>query len=128
MEEQMKMMMAGFQKTRNGVIKKVITPSSSGPLGAEVKSPTEEIAHLIDVSVASKYGSDMSNTARTITEAVATRLEEFKVQLNKDLENNLFRHAHPVVHNNENPGKQPMQSENGMLTTFPSYVHTPSAS
>ena len=84
--ERLKLKLAGYAKTRNGVVKKVV-PS---PSNAQVKNSTEEIAHLIDVSVASKYGSDMENTTRTITRAVANRLEEFKVQFNKDLENCLI--------------------------------------
>ena len=85
LEEQRKMMLAGFQKTRNGVVKKVATPgampSNPGLLGTEVKQSTEELAHLIDASVASKFGSSMN----TISKSMADKFEELKVQLNKDL-------------------------------------------
>ena len=49
-------------------------PSPSDLLGAEVKKPTDEIANLIDVSVASKYGSDITDMSRTITDRKSTRL------------------------------------------------------
>ena len=40
MAEQMKLMLAGYRKTRNGVVKKVSAPSPSDRLGAEVKRST----------------------------------------------------------------------------------------
>ena len=94
--ERLKLKLAGYAKTRNGVVKKVV-PSPSDAFNTQVKNSTEEIAHLIDVSIASKYGSDMENTTRTITRAVANRLEEFKVQFNKDLENCLPGHVRSLL-------------------------------
>ena len=41
LEEQRKMMLAGFQKTRSGIIKKAAMPSASNLLGAEVTNSTE---------------------------------------------------------------------------------------
>ena len=88
-------MLIEYQKTRNSVVKKVAAPSRSDPLGAEVKKLTEEIPHLIDVPVASKYGSDMSD--RTFTIALANRVEEFKEQLNEDFEINVLPHHVQVI-------------------------------
>ena len=79
--EKMKLMLAGFQKTRNGIVKKVATPSPSDLLGAKVKNPTDEIANLIDASVASKFG------------IMFDKFEELKDQLSKDLKINLPRHG-----------------------------------
>ena len=65
------------------------------------------------MSVASKYGSDMENTTRTITQAVANRLEEFKEQFNNDLEKCLPGHVCSLVLqvNDEYSGKRPMPPE-----------------
>ena len=60
MVERRKLKLIEYQKTRNSVVKKVAVPSPSDLLGAEVKKPTKEIAHLINVTVASKHDSDMS--------------------------------------------------------------------
>ena len=123
--EKMKLMLAGYQKTRNGVVKKVATPSPSDLLGAEVKKPTDEIAHLIDVSVASKYGSDVADMSRTL-QAVVNKFEEFKVQL----EDNIPRHVRSVVlqMNDENSAKQPMPPESSRLFNLFGHTHTPGAS
>ena len=57
--ESLQRKLAGFQKTRNGVVNKVAAPVSSASPSAEVIKliSGEEIAHLIDASVASKYGT-----------------------------------------------------------------------
>ena len=89
MEEQKKRMLAGFQKTQNGVVNKVATlgamPSNSTLLGTEVKPSNEEIAHFIDASVASKFGSSMANAVEAISKSMANKLDEFKKQVSKDL-------------------------------------------
>ena len=123
--ETIRLTLAGYQKTRNGVVKKVATPSPSDLLGAEVKKPTDEIAHLIDVSVASKYGSDVADMSRTL-QAVVNKFEEFKVQL----EDNIPRHVRSVVlqMNDENSAKQPMPPESSRLFNLLGHTHTPGAS
>ncbi|KAF0900782.1 hypothetical protein E2562_035243 [Oryza meyeriana var. granulata] len=52
--EDLRKILAGYQKTQNGVVEKVIP---------EVRKPTctEEIAHFGYVSVASKYGAHMDH-------------------------------------------------------------------
>ena len=82
------------------------------------------------MSVASKYGSDMENTTRTITQAVANRLEEFKEQLNKDLEKCLPGHVRSLVlqGNDEYSEKRPMPIDSSGFNNLPSNIHTPSAS
>ena len=82
--EKLKQKLAGFQRTRNSVIQKVATPSH--PAGVSKTACTEEIAHLIDASVASKYGKQMTDMARTITESVVSKFDEFREQFNKDIQ------------------------------------------
>src|SRR4051812_8068648 len=88
LEEQRKAWMDGFQKMRNGVVKKVaapnVMPSASKPLSAEVTKSTEELAHLIDTSLASKYGNEMTNSMHAIARNMTDKFEEFKVQLSKE--------------------------------------------
>ena len=114
--ERLRQKLAGYQKTRNGVIKKVVMPSLSSVLNTEVSKPTcsEDIAHLIDVSVASKYASEMNTTARTLTQAVISRLDDFKEQLSKDLESNLPCQVRSMVLqvNDEHQDKWPMFPDN----------------
>ena len=70
------------------------------------------------MSVASKYGSDMTNTARTITKAVVDKFEEFKEQLDTSLPS----HVRSVVLqvNDEISGKK--------LMPINRYINLPSAS
>ena len=97
MEEQKKMMLAGFQKTRNGVVNKVATPgampSNSTLLGTEVKQSNEEIAHLVDISVASKFGNDMTNAINMLSKSMADKIEEFEKRISKNLEISSPHHA-----------------------------------
>ena len=83
--------LAGFQKTRNGVVNKVAAPVSSASPSTDVsKSPSaEEISHLIDVSVASKYGAQMENLTRTMNDSLFGKFVEFRLQFNQDIVNSL---------------------------------------
>ena len=111
--EKMKLMLAGFQKTRNGIVKKVATPSPSHLLGAKVKNPTNEIANLIDASVASKFTT------------VFEKFDELRDQLTKDLGINLPRHVQSSL------GLQTeklMPLENNRLLDMPSNIHMHGAS
>ena len=120
--------LTGYRKTRIGVVKKVHVPNPSDSINTEVKRSTEKISHLIDVCVATKYDSDVKTTTHTITQSVANRIEEFKEQLHKDLENNLPSHVRSLVLqiNDEYSEKRPM--ENSGFINFPSNIHTPRAS
>src|SRR4051812_13228499 len=93
LEEQRKAWLAGLQKTRSGVVKKAaipsVTPSASKPLGYEVTKSTKELVHLIDTSIASKYGNSMHALAKNMTD----KFEEFKVQLSKEYGIGLPHHA-----------------------------------
>ena len=59
MVEQLKLKLTGYCKTRIGVVKKVHVPNPSDLINTEVKKSTEEISHLIDVCIATKYDSDV---------------------------------------------------------------------
>jgi hypothetical protein len=51
--------LACFQKMRNGVIKKVDNAAASGTK-VDVSLSPEDLVQLVDVSVASKYGADLT--------------------------------------------------------------------
>jgi hypothetical protein len=53
----------------------------------------EELVKFMDVAVASKYGNDLSNLTRVITNDVHSTLESFKA----DLQNALPRQIRSVV-------------------------------
>jgi uncharacterized alkaline shock family protein YloU len=53
----------------------------------------EELVKVMDVAVASKYGNDLSNLTRVITDDVRSTLESFKT----DLQNALPRQIRLVV-------------------------------
>jgi hypothetical protein len=54
----------------------------------------EELVKFIDVAVSSKYGNDLSNLMRVITDDVRSTLESFKT----DLQNAFPRQIRSVVH------------------------------
>jgi uncharacterized alkaline shock family protein YloU len=54
----------------------------------------EELVKFIDVAVSSKYGNDLSNLMRVITDDVRSTLESFKT----DLQNAFHRQIRSVVH------------------------------
>jgi hypothetical protein len=68
MAERRKKKLAYFQKTRHGEVNKGDTGKASTP----VNSPftLEELVHLIDVSVDSKYGADLEGITRTLIASV----------------------------------------------------------
>jgi hypothetical protein len=65
----------------------------------------EELVKFMDVAIASKYGNDLTNFTRTITEEVRSTLDTFKT----DLQNTLPQHIRSVVWqvHGESQGKQP---------------------
>lgn len=71
---------------------KVMAPTSSPAFHTQVTNSTEEISQLIDVAVDTKYGSNTTNTAHTMTEALE--------KLNRKRENIL----HPRINSNSNQG------------------------
>jgi hypothetical protein len=100
-----------FQKTRTGVIKKTIldvtTTTTMAPTIASNLTP-EELVKLVDMSVASKYGADLTQFTRIIADDMRNTLESFKT----DLHNTLPRSVRSLVQQIqcEAQGKQPVGS------------------
>jgi hypothetical protein len=88
--------LACFQKTRTGVIKKIIPTIATTTTATPTVTPNltpKEMVKFMDVVVASKYGNDLMNFTRTITEEVHSTLDTFKT----DLQNMLPRQIRSVV-------------------------------
>jgi hypothetical protein len=77
MEEKRNERLAFFRKTNNGVIKQTVGAST---FGKKVSSSItcEELAHMIDTSVASKYGADVTEITRMISEGVRNSFDAFR--------------------------------------------------
>jgi uncharacterized membrane protein len=77
-----------FQKTRTEVIKKIVlaitTMATATPTVIPNLTP-KELVKFINVAVASKYGNNLMNFTRTITEEVRSSLDTFKTDLQKTL-------------------------------------------
>jgi hypothetical protein len=88
--------LACFQKTCMGVIKKTVptitTMTTTTPTVTPNLTP-EELVKFMDVAVTSKYGNDLTNFTRTITEVVRSTLDTFKT----DLQNTLPQQIRSVV-------------------------------
>jgi hypothetical protein len=77
----------------------------------------EELVKFMDVAIASKYGNDLSNLTRVITNDVHSTLESFKT----DLQNTLPRQIRWVVQQvqGEAQGKQPDLTHSTPYTVAP---------
>jgi uncharacterized membrane protein len=100
--------LACFQKIRMGVIKKTISALTTMTIATPTVTPNltpEELVKFMDVAATSKYGNDLTNFTRTITEEVRSTLDTFK----PDLQNMLLRQIRSVVQqvHDESQGKQP---------------------
>jgi hypothetical protein len=76
--------LACFQKTCTGVIKKTIPAIMTTATATHILIPNlapEELVKFMDVAVATKYGNDLTNFTRTITEEVRSTLDTFKTDL-----------------------------------------------
>jgi hypothetical protein len=85
-----------FPKTRTGVIKKIIPTITTMTTATPTVTPNltpKEMVKFMDVVVASKYGNDLMNSTRTITEEVHSTLDTFKT----DLQNMLPQQIRSVV-------------------------------
>jgi hypothetical protein len=88
MAEARRKKLACFQKTCTGVIKKTIPTIIAMPTATSMVTPNltpEELVKFMDVMVASKYGNDLMNFTRTITEEVHSTLDTFKIDLQNTL-------------------------------------------
>jgi hypothetical protein len=85
-----------LQKTRTGVIKKTVLAITTTGTTTSTITPNftpEELVKFMDVAVASKYGNNLMNFTRNITEEVHNILDIFKT----DLQNTLPRQIRSVV-------------------------------
>jgi uncharacterized alkaline shock family protein YloU len=115
--------LACFQNTHKGVIKKTILAITTTATATPTVTPNltlEELVKFIDVAVASKYGNDLMNFTRTITEEVRSTLDTFKT----NLQNMLPRQIRLVVQqvHGESKGKQPDLEPS---TPYPSSTSAP---
>jgi hypothetical protein len=107
MAEARRRKLACFQNTCTGVIKKtvpVITTTATARPTVTPNFTPEELVKFMDIAVASKYGNDLTNFTRTVTEEVRSTLETFKT----GLQNTLHRQIRSVVQQvyGESQGKQ----------------------
>ena len=98
-------------------------PRASKPLGTEVKDSIENLAHLVDTSVASKYGSDLEEMSCLISGAVDSKFDKIQGQLEESI-SRLVRTTVLQV-NDEALGKKPMPNDSGKLLD---HMSTPCAS
>jgi hypothetical protein len=85
--------LACYQKARGGVMQKVDTiKASSSKVNSSSFTP-EELVHLADVSVASKYGANLAQLTHALAEDVRGELESFR----QDLDDNLPHQIQSVV-------------------------------
>jgi hypothetical protein len=94
-----------YQKTRGGVVQKGgMSKASASKVNYSSLTP-EELVHLVDVSVASKYSADFAQLARVLAEDVHGIVDSFKHDLNNKLPRQIRSVMRDVV--GESQGKQP---------------------
>jgi hypothetical protein len=115
--------LACFQKTLTGVMKKTILTITTTETAISMVTPNltpEELVKFMDVAVASKYGNDLTNFTRTITEEVRSTLDTFKT----DLQNTLPQQIRSVMQQvqGESQGKQSVAEPS---TPYPGSISAP---
>jgi uncharacterized alkaline shock family protein YloU len=123
MAEARRKKLACFEKTCMGVIKKTISAITTMATATSTVTPNltpEELVKFIDVAVASKYGNNLMNFTRTITEEVRSTLDTFKTYL----QNTLPQQIRSVVQQvqGESQGKQSVAEPS---TPYPSSTSAP---
>jgi hypothetical protein len=89
-----------FQKTHNGVVKKVdMVAVTSTQVNAQL-SP-EDLVHLVDVSVASKYSADLTQFTCMIVEDMRNTLKTFKQDLNGNLPRQVRAFVQQIHHESQ---------------------------
>jgi hypothetical protein len=78
MVERQRKKLVCFQKTRSGVVKKGDTAKASLPVNCLFT--LEELVHMTDVLVNSKYGADLEGITRTIMDSVWGSLESLRLE------------------------------------------------
>jgi hypothetical protein len=85
--------LACYQRTRGGVVQKGDTAKATAPKVNPSSLTPEDLVHLVDVSVASKYGADLAQLMRILAEDMRHMLDLYK----QDLDNGLMRLVKSVV-------------------------------
>jgi hypothetical protein len=86
-----------FLKIHTGVIKKTVPAIMTMATATSMVTPNltlKELVKFMDIAIASKYGNNLMNFTRTITEEVCSTLVTFKT----DLQNTLPWQIRSVVH------------------------------
>jgi hypothetical protein len=96
-----------YQKTRGSDVQKEDTTMSSSSKVNSLSLTPEELVHLGDVSVTSKYGANLALLSRILAEDMRSTLNSFRYDLEDmrstlnsfryDLDNNLPKQIHLVV-------------------------------
>jgi predicted GTPase len=77
--------LACYQKTWSGVVQKADTAKASLSKVNSSSLSSEDLAHLVDVSVASKYSVDLAQLTQAFAEDVCITLESFRHNLDDNL-------------------------------------------
>jgi hypothetical protein len=84
MAERRKEKLTYFRKTRSGVVKKGDTTKASVPVNYPFT--LEELMHMINVSVNSKFGADLEGITHTIMDSVRGSLESLRLEFKRESE------------------------------------------
>jgi hypothetical protein len=109
MDEERRRKLACFQKTRTGLINKIVPAIETMATATSTVTPNltpKELVKFMDIVIAIKYGNDLMNFTDTINEEVRSPLDTFKT----DLQNMLPRQIRSVVQQiqGESHDKQPV--------------------
>jgi hypothetical protein len=85
--------LACYERTRGGVIQKRDTTKASAPKVNPSSLTPKDLVHLVDVSVAIKYGADLVQLMHVLAEDMQHMLDSYK----QDLDNGLMRQFKLVV-------------------------------
>jgi hypothetical protein len=77
--------LACFQKTRNGIVKKADMATTSSTKVNSSSLSLEDLVQLVDVSIASKYGADLTQFTCVVAEDMRSMLDAFKQDFNANL-------------------------------------------
>jgi hypothetical protein len=77
--------LACFQKTRNGIVKKADTTTTSGTKVNSSSLSPKDLVQLVDISVRSKYDTDLTQFTRVVAEDMRSMLDAFKQDFNANL-------------------------------------------
>jgi hypothetical protein len=115
MAELRKRKLACFQKTHNSVFKKTDMATASSAKVNSSLNP-EDLAHMVDVSMARKYGNDLIQFTRVMAEDLHSTFDALK----QDLSSNMPRQVRAIVQqiNREVQGKR-MEGSPGTLNPSP---------